>query len=87
MATPPSSQCLFYIFTQIKTLDEFLKTWHRDVRNKVNFMAQIPVIDDPNVFYAVKFRQERQEGRVTGLYPVKKQAFFSSYRDVTGPSV
>ena len=50
-------------------------------------MAQIPVIDDPNVFYAVKFRQERQEGRVTGLYPVKKQAFFSSYRDVTGPSV
>ena len=48
-------------------------------------MAQIPVI----VAYSCVLLRQIPSGRisVTGQYPIKKQAFFFSDRDVTGPSV
>ena len=45
----------------------------RDIPYKVNFMAQIPVIIDQNVFYSVKFRQEGQAWHVTGPNPTKNR--------------
>ena len=52
------------------------KSKKRHIHYKVNFMAQIPVIVDQNVFFPVKFRQEAYAGRVTGPYPVKRRPFF-----------
>ena len=37
---------------------QFQKIWQSDIPYKVNFMAQIPVIDVQNEFYSVNFRQK-----------------------------
>ena len=50
----------------------------------VYFMAQNPVIVDLNVFLSVKFRQEGCARRVTGPFPIIKQAFTSDHDRAIG---
>ena len=64
---------------------QVLQTLQRDIPCKVNFIAQIPVI--PKCVLISQMLSGMISVRRDWAKPFRKQAFFSSNRDVAGPSV